>query len=389
MKLAFLFDVKLDKYGEDYYSINLNEELWKTRYLPYFDEIKLICRRVDIDKDPSDKMHKTNVDHVKVYSFKNRNIFSRLLHLGEESKQIEEWIKDCDAVISRSFWGIYQAKKHNKPYMIEVVSCIWDSLWNHSIKGKILALPTMIMMKNAIKNSPFTLYVTERFLQEKYPSNGFEVGVSDVIIRPTSEEERKKRFIKIQNMNFKNKIKLGTAAAVDVKYKGQEFVIKAIELLKKEGIDDIEYHLAGGGDQSRLKKLAKKLNVADNIIFHGSVRHDDIIKFLDEIDIYIQPSLQEGLPRAVVEAMSRGCPCIGSNTGGIPELLMDDMICSKKKMSQEIVNKIKIMLCKEKMMSSAYYSFEKAQSFQKEILDTRRSDFMLKFVKYVKQNIKK
>ena len=285
--------------------------------------------------------------------------------------------------------GEFIKQKHNKPYMIEVVSCIWDSLLNHSIKGKILALPTMIMMKNAIKNSPFTLYVTERFLQEKYPSNGFEVGVSDVIIRPTSEEERKKRFIKIQNMNFKNKIKLGTAAAVDVKYKGQEFVIKAIELLKKEGIDDIEYHLAGGGDQSRLKKLAKKLNVADNIIFHGSVRHDDIIKFLDEIDIYIQPSLQEGLPRAVVEAMSRGCPCIGSNTGGIPELLMDDMICSKKKMSQEIVNKIKIMLCKEKMMSSAYYSFEKAQSFQKEILDTRRSDFMLKFVKYVKQNIKK
>ena len=65
-----MFDVKLDKYGEDYYSINLNEELWKTRYLPYFDEIKLICRRVDIDKDPSDKMHKTNVDHVKVYSLK-------------------------------------------------------------------------------------------------------------------------------------------------------------------------------------------------------------------------------------------------------------------------------------------------------------------------------
>lgn len=43
--------------------------------------------------------------------------------------------------------------------------------------------------------------------------------------------------------------------------------------------------------------------------------------FLDTVDIYIQPSKQEGLPRSVVEAMSRGCLCVGSRIAGIPELL--------------------------------------------------------------------
>ena len=44
----------------------------------------------------------------------------------------------------------------------------------------------------------------------------------------------------------------------------------------------------------------------------------------DNIDVFIMPSLQEGLPRSMVEAMSRGCNVIGSRVGGIPELLDDN-----------------------------------------------------------------
>ena len=43
----------------------------------------------------------------------------------------------------------------------------------------------------------------------------------------------------------------------------------------------------------------------------GGVPHNKIFQLLDDIDLYIQPSLQEGLPRSVVEAMSRACPIIG------------------------------------------------------------------------------
>jgi len=47
---------------------------------------------------------------------------------------------------------------------------------------------------------------------------------------------------------------------------------------------------------------------------------------LDDVDIYIQPSRQEGLPRALIEAMSRGCPAVGSTAGGIPELLSPECL---------------------------------------------------------------
>ena len=51
-----------------------------------------------------------------------------------------------------------------------------------------------------------------------------------------------------------------------------------------------------------------------------------VLNWLDDIDIYVQPSFQEGLPRALVEAMSGGRPAFASTTGGIPELLPADCL---------------------------------------------------------------
>ena len=66
------------------------------------------------------------------------------------------------------------------------------------------------------------------------------------------------------------------------------------------------------------------------------------MSILTDSDIYIQPSLQEGLPRAVVEAMSTALPCIGFNTGGIPELLEPEYIVKLKNVDG-IVQRIKIL----------------------------------------------
>jgi glycosyltransferase involved in cell wall biosynthesis len=113
-------------------------------------------------------------------------------------------------------------------------------------------------------------------------------------------------------MSRDKRIVIGTIAAVDVKYKGQENVIKDLGHLKNEGILNFEYHLVGGGDQIHLSELAKKYNVHESIKFIGSLPHNKIFEWLDSIDIYIQPSLTEGLPRALIEAMSRGTPSIGT-----------------------------------------------------------------------------
>ncbi len=76
--------------------------------------------------------------------------------------------------------------------------------------------------------------------------------------------------------------------------------------------------LSGNGEKAgRLK-----LNIADRVEFLGEISSGrSIFEFLDSIDLFVMPSRAEGLPRALVEALSRGCPCIASTVGGIPELL--------------------------------------------------------------------
>src|SRR5699024_6751625 len=90
--------------------------------------------------------------------------------------------------------------------------------------------------------------------------------------------------------------------------------------LVSQGIT-VEYQAVGGGSPTRLKHLARELGIEDRVKFLGPLDHDAVFSWLETVDIYAQLSRTEGLPRALVEAMSRGCACIGTEVGGIPELL--------------------------------------------------------------------
>jgi glycosyltransferase involved in cell wall biosynthesis len=172
---------------------------------------------------------------------------------------------------------------------------------------------------------------------------------------------------------------LGTIAAVNVRYKGQEYVIKAIYELNKNGYN-FEYHLVGDGDNSFLKAVADRYNIADKVKFLGGLPHSKIFDYLDSIDIYVQPSKTEGLPRALVEAMSRACPSLGSASGGIPELLNKEFIF-KDGDTKDICEIIKKLVYRKLLLDEAVRSFEKSKEFEKHLLNERRNVFYAEFIK--------
>lgn len=379
MKLGFVFDVCFHKYNGEYYAVNLSQELWKNKYLPYFDEIVVVGREKIVYEDPSHKLVRSDSDRVHFKCLPNQNKINRIFSQGKESNFIEQAISDCDFVICRSWWGCSTCKKLNKKYMIEVVSCAWDSMWNHSIIGKLLAVPFYLKQRLAIKKAPYSLYVTNEFLQRRYPCDGVTVGVSDVMIN--CDDYEKVMHNRLKKISEHNKLTLGTAAAVNVKYKGQRFVIKALYLLKKMGYDCFKYQLAGGGDNSSLKKLVNKYGLNDDVEFIGSLPHNELFEWYDSIDVYIQPSLQEGLPRSVVEAMSRGVPCICLNTGGMPELVAEEYVCERRgNISKNIADKILMFMDKRNMQKASQSNIEKSKEFYPDVLENKRKGFMHKFI---------
>ncbi len=164
-----------------------------------------------------------------------------------------------------------------------------------------------------------------------------------------------------------------TCAAVNVWYKGQHFAIRAIPQLNNIGIR-VKYYCVGQGEPDYLQKVVKECGVEDQVVFAGAVSHDKVFELLDQCDIYVQSSLQEGLPRAMVEAMSRGCPVIGARTGGIPELIPNECVVRRKSVS-EIADKIKMML-DNGLRDYSETSINRARDFQKEVLDERRNTYL-------------
>jgi len=288
-------------------------------------------------------------------------------------------IKHTDLVIAYmpSSIGVFAAKearKRGKKVMLVSISCPWDALWNHSLKGKLMAPLMWWRTRCAFKKADFALYVTNEFLQRRYPSPGLCAGISDVVLNPVDNTVLTRRIDKIRNthFNYTSELKLVTCAAVNVKYKRQEDVITAIAHLKDKY--NLHYYLVGGGDPSRLKKIATKYGIANRVHFIGFVDHKNIFPLLESMDIYIQPSKQEGLPRSLVEAMSVAIPCIGSTTGGIPELLPRYSIF-KRGNYKSLIDILQEHLNQHVLTDNAIYCFEKAKEYETETINHRRVNF--------------
>lgn len=384
MKAVFCYDGPLyrDENG-DYYDSILNDQMFQ-RYFKVADELELVIRiRETTHIQAKNKMNRLENPKINVVECPNLSSIGGLINnTGRVKQLLKQRIEQADLVFIRlpSVIGNYSVdicKKLGKKYLIEVVGCPWDSYWNYSLKGKFAAPFAMQMMRSRVKYAPYVLYVTNSFLQNRYPTNGKAINCSNVELQPMTDDILNKRISKIDNYSNKEKFVIGTAAGIDVLYKGQQYVIKALGELKKQGITDFEYQLIGGGTGAYLKQIAQECGVSDQVKFIGQMPHEKVFDWLDDIDIYAQPSRQEGLPRSIIEAMSRGLPCIGARTAGIPELIDDRLIFSNSKSEIDEIVKILLKLRndKELLRNTATENFNEAKKYQRNILVERRTSF--------------
>jgi glycosyltransferase involved in cell wall biosynthesis len=377
MQGLFIHDHKFPRLQDEYYhSYGFDEEFFN-RYLSIFDNLVVVGRETEL-KGKAEKV-------TSEINFLTINNLNQLKNTDVRNK-ISNNIRNSDYIVIRvpSILGLYAvevAKKYKKPYLIEVVGCSWDAIAN---KGWTKVLPAALItlfMKRAIKSAEKVVYVTEEFLERRYPTSGEFIACSNVTLKEVSEKVLSRRLKRIKNQSVNNKVVIGTCATVDVVYKGQQDVIEALARLKDEG-HNIEYQLVGGGDASYLKSVAKKYGVSDQVKFIGSLKHEEVFRWLEQIDIYVHPSKQEGLSRAIIEAMSTGCPVFGADAGGIHELIEDDFIFAKGNVRQivDIYKKFN----PEIMHNQAMKNHDRSKKYLKSVLYKRRTEFFNKFIQEYK-----
>jgi glycosyltransferase involved in cell wall biosynthesis len=103
-----------------------------------------------------------------------------------------------------------------------------------------------------------------------------------------------------------------------VPYKDYETVFRALEKLKKEGVDFL-YHIIGDGPlRKAYKKMSISMGLNENVFFHGRVADPE--NYLAQSDIFIHSSKGEGCSNAILEAMYMGLPVIATDIGGTAEI---------------------------------------------------------------------
>ncbi len=135
------------------------------------------------------------------------------------------------------------------------------------------------------------------------------------------------------NQALKNSFGLGDEKVIItvsrlVEKNGLADLIKAMVFLKNNCSQPFKLLIVGDAEphitlESGLKRLTQELGLSSDVIFTGAVKNEDVSHYLSLANVFVRPSLSEGLGISFLEAMSVGLPVIATPVGGIPDFLED------------------------------------------------------------------
>jgi glycosyltransferase involved in cell wall biosynthesis len=304
----------------------------------------------------------------------------RIARLSRTRRQLLALFSEVDAVIVRlpTELGLEAgslALATNKPLALDIGGCILDGLRAHgSFAGRLYAPIAYRRMRSLVGRASWVAYVTQTFLQARYPTaaGAHTVACSNVDL-PESEPDLLEH--RLSSIGATGRVlTFGTIGTLYTRYKGVQHAFAALEAAAPR-LPVFRYRILGGGDQTPWRELSKRHGLADRVTFDGTLPSGQLVRhWLDSIDLYLQPSLLEGLPRALIEAMSRACPAVASDVGGISEVLPAEVLHPP---GDAVGLAALIERAANPTMRStlARQNWTRAQSFTKPKLDKLRAEF--------------
>ena len=102
--------------------------------------------------------------------------------------------------------------------------------------------------------------------------------------------------------------------------KGYDYALRSCKLLKEKGIS-FQYTIIGGAGDEELQFLVADLGLKNCVVLEKRKPQSVVFSLMQEASLLLMPSLEEGIPNVVVEAMAIGLPVISTDCGGVVELI--------------------------------------------------------------------
>lgn len=217
-----------------------------------------------------------------------------------------------------------------------------------------------VILQQVLKNADEVVALTNRMKQEMKKIYNREISIIPNGIDIESLKEFQKKTI--HKTNTKKIIFVGSLYQV----KGVSYLIHAMKRIT-ENNKNIELLIVGDGyDREYLKNLVMQLNLEKSVIFIGEIPHDEVAKYLSNADVFVLPSLSEGFPNILLEAMAVGIPIVATKVGGLPEIITDNKngFLVEPKNSDQLADKILHLLRSPKLQKQiSYNNLRKASAY--------------------------
>jgi len=207
------------------------------------------------------------------------------------------------------------------PWMCEVVGDpheMFTSASTHPLRS--VFRHKLTKLQNVIAQEALGVMYVSQSLADAYPAGKLSIVASDV-------ELAKESFRPPPLTRVPGPFRLTLIGTLEQPYKGIDTAITVLAKLREEGRDVTLSIIGGGRLQSSFMAQAESLRISSHITWMGWVPAGEAVrKAISTSDLYIQPSITEGMPRALLEACAWGLPALATPVGGIPEILSPDQL---------------------------------------------------------------
>jgi len=262
--------------------------------------------------DKKDLQYKNKLKGIKILCNRwglPQRIYRNYLHLI-----FFQTLGNADVIKTNQFKGAeiaIKAKKRSKVPLVIRCGYLWSSIAAERIASKIDSSETIEIAKrneSLIFSSADLIVVTTPTIKE-HITRSYNIDERKIEVIPNYVDVKVFKPVEIR--------KISRRVCCVAKFNEQKNLINLFHACK--GID-MELDLIGSGPQeSALKELQEQLGIRVNFV--GNLPNHKIPEYMSRSEIFILPSLFEGHPKTLIEAMSCGLPVIGSDVPGIREII--------------------------------------------------------------------
>jgi len=383
VKLTLLFDHRFfrDSDGTIFSSSNYNYELFASRYLKVFEHLDIVARVTNAPAPRArggDHVEGPGVQIVDTGDWGSLRSLAR--RLPAIRRQIVPFLRSDRAVIGivpgrLALIGIRgTALRRGGVYGVEMVGDPQESFGRGAIQHPLRAQLAQVwpgLLRPLVRGASAVAYVSEETLRRKYPPSpsaytthysSIDLPDDKLASAPHAPPEGRR-------------VELVFVGSLNGFHKGPDTLVSAVNECVEHGHDLGLSIIGSGHSEADLRALANPLG--ERVRFLGQLPAGDAVRSaLDQADLFVLPTLSEGLPRSVIEAMARGLPVIASDVGGMAELLPpEDMVPGGGDASVLAAKITEVVSDPARLVQMAARNLERSHDYRASVLMHRRIGF--------------